>query len=128
MIKRYREERGRTLEDVALAVGLTFGAVSQWENGRTHPRRAVAFKLDDFLEAGGELVAALGYARPTVTAGPVTNADLLRVLEGLKVAVDDNQWMLRQIAKSRGIPLRARSKPAPSPRALNAGRRKADRP
>lgn len=65
MIKRYREAGGHTLEDVALAVHLTFGAVSQWENGRTHPRRATAFKLDEFLQADGAIVAALGYARPT---------------------------------------------------------------
>lgn len=79
IIKRLREERGQTLEDVALAVGLTFGAVSQWENGRTHPRRAVAFKLDDFLQADGAIIAALGYARPTT--GPSDAAARLAELE-----------------------------------------------
>lgn len=117
MIKRHREARGETQEDIGLAVGVSFGAVSQWEKGRTLPRRGVAFKLDAYLQADGEIIAALGYTRPTISEAPVTNAHLLEVLEGLVEVVADNQWMLRQIADSRGIALQARSKRAPSPHA-----------
>lgn len=37
-IREYREAAGMTLEQLAEKVGVTFGAVSQWELGRINPR------------------------------------------------------------------------------------------
>lgn len=64
MIRRYRELSELKQDELAAAVGVSFGAVSQWETGRTHPRRAIAMKLDQLLGAGGEIMGALGYAHP----------------------------------------------------------------
>lgn len=49
-IRQVREMRGMTIEDLAQAVGVTDGAISQWETGRFTPRQkhqvAVARALD----------------------------------------------------------------------------------
>lgn len=38
-IRQVREMRGMTIEELAQAVGVTDGAVSQWETGRFSPRQ-----------------------------------------------------------------------------------------
>lgn len=50
--------------ELALKVGKTDGAVSQWETGRTLPRRDVAFRLDKALGADGMIAGAMGYRMP----------------------------------------------------------------
>ena len=58
MLRRRREARGLTQEQLAHLIGRTGGVVSEWERGKHSPRRAVLRRVDDVLEAGGEIVAA----------------------------------------------------------------------
>ena len=62
VIRRYREAAKLAQDELALAVGVTFGAISQYETGRTHPRRAVAVQIDRVLKANSAILLALGYA------------------------------------------------------------------
>ena len=72
VIKRYRDAVPLTQAEVAGALGITEGAVWQWERGRTHPSRARAIRLDRLLGASGALVAALGYRLPEDNEAEVT--------------------------------------------------------
>ena len=58
LLRRTREARGITQEQLAHLAGLTRNALSDYERGQYNPRRQVAQTLDDLLEAGGELVLA----------------------------------------------------------------------
>ena len=49
-IKYYRERQGLEQKDVALAVGITSNAVSNWENGRARPDFSVVPTLCEVLE------------------------------------------------------------------------------
>lgn len=71
-IKQLRKERDFSQEDLAEAVGVSNGAVGQWETGRTSPKRATAMKLDRVLGADGRVLAAYGYAAisPPVDSDP----------------------------------------------------------
>ena len=64
VILQYRSAAGLSQEEVSVALGVSPGAVSQWETGRSHPRRAKALRLDELLGAGGAITDALGYALP----------------------------------------------------------------
>lgn len=61
-IKRYRLQQSMSQWDLAVALGVTNGAISQWETGRTKPRRSSAQRLDETLQAEGEILNAYGYA------------------------------------------------------------------
>ena len=63
-LKRWRRERGGSQHDLAVAVGLTAGAISQFERGMHTPRRRVVEAIDSHLDAGGELLIAFGYVTP----------------------------------------------------------------
>jgi transcriptional regulator with XRE-family HTH domain len=65
LIREHRERAGLSQAELALKVGKTDGAVSQWETGRTIPRRDVAFRIDQVLGAAGQIAAAMGYQLPT---------------------------------------------------------------
>ena len=132
-VKEERKLRSLSVRRAAQAGGCSNTIWGDWENGKTAD-------VGDTLRAA--VVTAFGWpadwpehpppsrVRPDDPATPVgpTNAQLLEVLEELVGAVVDTQAMLRAIARARGIPLPpGRSGRAPSPRALNAGRRKADR-
>lgn len=73
IIRTHREKRGYGQEDLGHALGRSFGAVSQWENNRVKPRRPTALRLDELLDAGGEILAALGYSSPS---DGISNSDL----------------------------------------------------
>lgn len=117
LIRRFRERAKLSQEDLALAVGVSFGAVSQWETGRTHPRRATAVRLDQSLGANGEIIQSLGYALPdeapavldelaTLRALVVKQGDELRQLAGVVAQLQQAQgWILemaREASKQMG--------------------------
>lgn len=64
-IKRWRARRGWSQQQLAVAVGMSAAAVTQWERELVLPRRETAMKIDDALEAGGEVLAATGHGRTT---------------------------------------------------------------
>jgi len=65
LLKRLRTQQNYSQLEVANALGVTNGSVSQYETGRVTPKRAHAQKLDEFLNASGDLAAAFGYlSRP----------------------------------------------------------------
>lgn len=75
-IKRLREERGLTQEELAKALGVTRPAVTQWETGWSQPRMGTIEKLSQFfgvskaeLIEGGPRPAALN-PRRMVSGGP----------------------------------------------------------
>ena len=49
-LKKARKDAGLTQVDVAKALGVTFGAVSQWENSQTSPKPPIeaVFLCPDF--------------------------------------------------------------------------------
>lgn len=49
-IREFRESKSMTQSQVATAVGVTVGAVSQWENGRCRPNAVVLLRLAKFFE------------------------------------------------------------------------------
>ncbi len=49
-IKELRESKKMTQEQLALAVGVTKGAIANYENGVSHPRETIIYKLFDILE------------------------------------------------------------------------------
>lgn len=68
LIRERRDAAKLTQDDVAAQVGVSPGAVSQWETGRAHPRRATAIRLEQLFKANGSILDALGYvADPSVT-------------------------------------------------------------
>jgi transcriptional regulator with XRE-family HTH domain len=64
VIKKWREERGLSQQSLAAELGMSAAAVTQWERGVIVPKRTTAGKLDEVLGAGGEILAAFGYAVP----------------------------------------------------------------
>ncbi len=48
-IKKLREKRGWTLEDVASKVGVSMMSVHRWETGKTKPHRIFLKKLEKIL-------------------------------------------------------------------------------
>ena len=94
-IRRHRLRVGLTQADVGLKVGKTEGAVSQWENGRIHPRRDIAYKLDAVLGADGEIIAALGYALPP--DGPSVTATHEERISQLEAEVQQLQELVAQL-------------------------------
>lgn len=61
-ISRYRKERGLTQEGLAQKLGLTFQAVSKWENAQTLPDISLLPSLSKVLEVSVDKL--LGYAFP----------------------------------------------------------------
>lgn len=49
-IRDAREAKGMTQEQFAKLVGVTQGAVAQWENGLTHPSFDKLMRIADVLE------------------------------------------------------------------------------
>jgi len=68
-LHQLRAQRGLSQEDVAVEVGVSPGAVSQWETGRVSPRRATAILVDRLLAADGDLLRSFGYAVVSPPAG-----------------------------------------------------------
>lgn len=61
VLKRLREARNYSQDDLGAIVGRSGGLVSHWETGRSAPKRAYVIRLDSILAAGGELLDAYGY-------------------------------------------------------------------
>lgn len=51
-------------EELAIAVNVSPGMVSQWETGKAAPRRPRAMRIDQVLGAAGAVLDAFGYGTP----------------------------------------------------------------
>jgi len=104
VIREAREEARLSQSRLAALIGVTSGAISQWENGRAIPRQEVAIKLDRHLGAGGKLLADLGYAVPNPDA---LVAERMRVLEdrldGVVRVLEAVQEVLEPELRARGL-------------------------
>jgi transcriptional regulator with XRE-family HTH domain len=89
-LKRWRRDRGVSQHALAVAVGLTAGAISQFERGVHVPRRRVVEAIDAHLDAYGELHSAFGYGGTTETLAALSaRVDALAAeVERLRQAVD----------------------------------------
>ena len=59
-VRKLREVKGLSQEQLAHRIGVTHAAVSQWENGRSFPRMGMVVKLADILGVEpSELVGSL---------------------------------------------------------------------
>lgn len=64
IIRQAREAAGMTQEQLAAVVGVTQGAIAQWENGATHPSylklkplaHALRITLDDLISEDGNAI------------------------------------------------------------------------
>lgn len=64
IVRKWRTTRGLSQQALAVAVGMSAAAVTQWERDVVVPKRETAAKLDEALDAGGEVLAAFGYSVP----------------------------------------------------------------
>lgn len=61
-IVRYRKERGLTQEELAARLGLSFQAVSKWENAQSLPELSLLPALSETLQVGiDKLLGYLSY-------------------------------------------------------------------
>lgn len=131
---RERVKEERKLRSLSIRSASKLGDCSNtiwgdWESGKTA-------EVGDKLRAAG--VKAFSWEpdwpenpppsriKPDETDDP-GNGALLEALEWMAEVVEDTNAMLRLMAKRQGVRLPAPARRAPSPRALNAGRRKDDR-
>jgi len=63
-LRSRREAVGMSQEELAIAVGVSPGMVSQWETGKAAPRRPKAMRIDESLGAAGAVLDAFGYGTP----------------------------------------------------------------
>lgn len=65
ILRSLRNAGRHSQAQVAMAAGITEGAVSQFETGRTSPSLNTAVKIDAYLDADGRVLKAFGYVLPT---------------------------------------------------------------
>ncbi len=112
-LRRLREARGLTLDEVAAAVraavpGSKSGhqQISQWEHGERNPRSRLAYvALDDYLQADGAILAAAGLATtPPGDAAPlpVLPPQVAEVMDTLLEAVRVQTAEIRELRVELG--------------------------
>lgn len=102
-VRRLRNAKGLSQEKLARVVGVTMGAVAQWERGDYVPRHEHVEKLDDALEAGGEILASFGYA---IDGRPL--ADLWADISQLRGLVERLALAVAQLQETTPIAPRRR--------------------
>lgn len=97
---------------LAVAMGKSMPAVSQWERDVYVPRRSVAFQLDELLEADGSITAACGYVTP-----PAEDGTALQMLaEQVRLLGAEIETLRSELADAGLLPAHASSSPARSAR------------
>jgi len=61
-LKQRRKAADLSQQELAVMIGMSLPIVSRWERGTNIPSREAAARVDEALEAGGEILAAFGYA------------------------------------------------------------------
>lgn len=65
VIQQHRRKQRMAQQALAVILGVSVSAVSQWEREVNVPRRDTASRIDEALHADGEIVAAIGYVAGT---------------------------------------------------------------
>ena len=87
-IRRRREEKGWTQEQLAAKVGVTYGAVQQWEKNKTAPKRSRLARVCKVLGIAPELAygvttTASGLAARIERLSEEDRAYLQRIIDAL---------------------------------------------
>jgi transcriptional regulator with XRE-family HTH domain len=120
VVSQWRKTRGLSQQALAVKLGMSAAAVTQWERGVIVPRRATVERLDEVLEADGAILAAFGYTAglsaddPDRKIIPLDDAARLRQLiaeqalqlSALTARVEDLGAELRllRLVVGRGVP------------------------
>lgn len=97
-LQRYRRLAGLSQHALAVAVGLTAGAVAQWERGLTSPRPTTARQVDELLDAGGAIMSAFGYSTPAAATPPASADEVEALRVQVAVLVEQVQSLMRDVA------------------------------
>jgi transcriptional regulator with XRE-family HTH domain len=110
-LRRWRELRDLSQEQLARAIGKTLGAVSQYESGRIrNPDREALQQADLVLQADGEILAAYGLSDGVDDDGDLpTRAQMAETVEYLMRVVQRQGDALVQLGVApRAIAVRPR--------------------
>lgn len=80
-LRRLRELRGLTQEQLAAQLGVSFTTVNRWEQGRSQPRAAHRARVDQIIAAAGSAVPAGARSLPLPVSSFVGRAGELAELE-----------------------------------------------
>jgi transcriptional regulator with XRE-family HTH domain len=69
-VRRLREARGWSQNDLASRLGVTGGAVAQWEQGATGPREQNVVQLEELFDTPGQLGWIIGQGPPPAVHSP----------------------------------------------------------
>lgn len=111
VIARLRKAAGLSQQAVAVHLGMSLPAVSQWEREVIRPRRETAIRLDELLDGEGEIVDALGYSVSEETGLAARVAALEAEVERLRGLVEGSP------RAGDVVPLRPRQPDRPPPAA-----------
>lgn len=95
-IKEWRALRQQSQHTLAVAIGKTAPAISQFETGKTTPSVDTVANMDRELETGGALLDAFGYVE---AVRPVTREEfnqLVAATEALGRAVLESQTLSKE--------------------------------
>lgn len=101
-----------TQMQLAVAMGKSMPAVSQWERDVYMPRRSVAFQLDEVLDAGGSIIEACGY----VTQPDEDGSALQMLAEQVRLLGAEIATLRSELADAGLLPAHASPTPARSTR------------
>lgn len=104
LMKKRREDLGLSQLQLANAVGVTPGAISQIETGKITPKRETAQRIDDELRASGAVLEAFGFVTPAAAPEWVPleqHKDLAAKVEDLIQQVQDLTAQVDRLTRAR---------------------------
>lgn len=105
-MRRLRAQLDISQQDLAVRIGKTVGAVSQYERGVNTPRRSTAELIDDALDANGEILDGFGYASVSPPGGGQWVSreqfrDLAEKVDRLAEQLQENRDRLERLSRSK---------------------------
>jgi transcriptional regulator with XRE-family HTH domain len=99
-LQRLRKARGLSQQDLAVAIGMTAAAVTQWETGKITPRRSTAALIDAALGTDDQVLALFGYATPAAAGDELTRR--IDALERSNARLEGEVRSLARLVKELG--------------------------
>lgn len=96
-IKKWRELRHMTREDLAAALDVSVSSITAWETGKNPPKRGTARQLDALLAADGEVLEASGYPSASMVATVSREDDVSARLAALADEVHTNGSQVAEV-------------------------------